>query len=566
MVLRNVAKTDSLEEQRQEINLLAADVNAISTDLSADTSPQLSADLDLNGNNITGATPGISISPTLISSGSYSFVGSGTPGGGNPSGDLEWNGSDNKLYFGDAYLTRDSNGVGWIGSSGTMFLSAANGVTVTNEGATETYFVLNAGSNTALYHNTTAKLTTAATGVEIFGNIVVSGTVDGRDLDTDGSKLDGIETGATADQTDAEIKTAYENNADTNAFTDALQTKLSGIETGATADQTGAEIKTAYEGEADTNAFTDAEQTKLSGIEAGATVNAATGGTSGGIGTQADPQYGSVQFRGGTNTLLGDSVFVYDTTNNKLGIGIQQPKNELHILKGVDGGDVSLRITNQSSVDAGTSASIYLGTSPSDTFNTFYIRTLRDGGATHLGYSDPDAANHDPNIILPSAGGLEFGTQTDTETTGSTKSSATLDHYEEGTWTPQWGSTTGSITNVTYDVQSGWYTRIGRVVYVSCRLRSTATDTSGAGGGLLVSGLPFVARTPQGTGAGAAYSLIDFPAGTINITTEVRENTTQFYAGLYTLDNGNFGNIGPGSLQSSGNSEIRVSFFYMTDS
>ena len=58
--------------------------------------------------------------------------------------------------------------------------------------------------------------------------------------------------------------------------------------------------------ENDTNAFTDAEQTKLSGIEAGATVNAATGGTSGGIGTVADPLYGSVQFRGGTNTLLGD--------------------------------------------------------------------------------------------------------------------------------------------------------------------------------------------------------------------------------------------------------------------
>ncbi len=34
-------------------------------------------------------------------------------------------------------------------------------------------------------------------------------------------KLDGIESGATADQTGAEIKTAYEAIADTNAFTDA---------------------------------------------------------------------------------------------------------------------------------------------------------------------------------------------------------------------------------------------------------------------------------------------------------------------------------------------------------
>jgi len=55
-------------------------------------------------------------------------------------------------------------------------------------------------------------------------------------------------------------------------FTSALKTKLDGIEANATADQTGAEIKTAYEGEADTNAFTDAEQTKLSSIETGADV------------------------------------------------------------------------------------------------------------------------------------------------------------------------------------------------------------------------------------------------------------------------------------------------------
>lgn len=39
------------------------------------------------------------------------------------------------------------------------------------------------------------------------GNVVVSGTVDGRDLATDGTKLDGIESSATADQTAAEILT-----------------------------------------------------------------------------------------------------------------------------------------------------------------------------------------------------------------------------------------------------------------------------------------------------------------------------------------------------------------------
>ena len=90
------------------------------------------------------------------------------------------------------------------------------------------------------------------------------------------NKLDGIEASATADQTGAEIKTAYEGEADTNAFTDAEKTKLSGIETGATADQSAAEIKTAYESNADTNAFTDADHTKLDGIETGADVTDTT--------------------------------------------------------------------------------------------------------------------------------------------------------------------------------------------------------------------------------------------------------------------------------------------------
>ena len=55
-------------------------------------------------------------------------------------------------------------------------------------------------------------------------------------------KLAGVEEGATADQTNAEIKTAYEANSNTNAFTDAEKTKLTNIEASATADQTAAEI------------------------------------------------------------------------------------------------------------------------------------------------------------------------------------------------------------------------------------------------------------------------------------------------------------------------------------
>jgi hypothetical protein len=142
----------------------------------------------------------------------------------------------------------------------TGVLTADVGVTATTNGFTAT-----AGDITA----------TAGNVVLTTGNVTLAAlaTVDGRDVSVDGTKLDGIETAATADQTNAEIKTAYELNANTNAFDDAEQTKLAGIETLATADQTNAEIKTAYELNANTNEFSDAEQTKLAAIETAATAD-----------------------------------------------------------------------------------------------------------------------------------------------------------------------------------------------------------------------------------------------------------------------------------------------------
>ena len=88
--------------------------------------------------------------------------------------------------------------------------------------------------------------------------------------------------------TGADIKKSYEAQPDTNAFTDAEKAKLDGIEAGAqvnkvedvqlagesvldastkTANITAAGIKTAYESNADTNAFTDAEKVKLDELD-----------------------------------------------------------------------------------------------------------------------------------------------------------------------------------------------------------------------------------------------------------------------------------------------------------
>jgi len=163
------------------------------------------------------------------------------------------------------------------------------------------------------------------------------------------SKLDAIEASATADQTDAQIRTAVEAASDSNVFTDADHTKLNAIEAsadvtdatnvtaagalmdselaeiatvkaltaagisgslsaaalvslganlisgsasdvrtflnvedGATADQSNAEIRAAVEAATDSNVFTDADHTKLNAIEASADVTDTTNVTSAG--------------------------------------------------------------------------------------------------------------------------------------------------------------------------------------------------------------------------------------------------------------------------------------------
>ena len=139
---------------------------------------------------------------------------------------------------------------------------------------------INGGTIDASVIGGTTPAAISGTTLSATGNITVVGTVDGRDVATDGTKLDAIEASATADQTGAQIKTAYE--AETNAFTDAQFTKLGGIEASATADQTAAEIRALVESATDSNVFTDADHTKLNAVEALADVTDTANVTSSG--------------------------------------------------------------------------------------------------------------------------------------------------------------------------------------------------------------------------------------------------------------------------------------------
>ncbi|MAG18859.1 MAG: hypothetical protein CMB98_02120 [Flavobacteriaceae bacterium] len=180
-------------------------------------------------------------------------------------------GDGNTCYYCCTDGTQFEIGIGTFTASGTTLarttiLSSTNSNNAINWSSGEKDIFVTLPSSKLVFED-------ASNNVAIGNNITVGGTVDGRDLATDGAKLDGIEASATADQTAAEIRTLVESATDSNVFTDADHTKLNGIEASATADQTAAEIRTLVESATDSNVFTDADHTKLNGIEASATAD-----------------------------------------------------------------------------------------------------------------------------------------------------------------------------------------------------------------------------------------------------------------------------------------------------
>ena len=111
------------------------------------------------------------------------------------SNDLQIHHSGNHSYIGDY-------------GTGNLYIRGNNLAVTSATG--ENYIYCVANGSVYLHYNNGLKLKTLSDGVEVSGNITISGTVDGRDVAADGTKLDGIEASATADQTDAEIKTAVE--------------------------------------------------------------------------------------------------------------------------------------------------------------------------------------------------------------------------------------------------------------------------------------------------------------------------------------------------------------------
>ncbi len=117
--------------------------------------------------------------------------------------------SDDRLVFGDGSdLQIYHSGVhSYIDDAGTGNLTLRGNASVRvekYEGEILADFA--ADGAVSLYHDNSVKIATTSTGVSVTGNVAVSGTVDGRDVATDGTKLDTVETNA--DVTDTANVTA----------------------------------------------------------------------------------------------------------------------------------------------------------------------------------------------------------------------------------------------------------------------------------------------------------------------------------------------------------------------
>lgn len=154
------------------------------------------------------------------------------------------------------------------------------------------------------------------------------------------------------------------------------------------------------------------------------------------------------------------------------------------------------------------------------------IMTVPDANFT---VARTDAANSftanqtlaDGNLVIGTAGkGIDFSA------TSGTGTSELLADYEEGTFTP---ILVGSSTNptVTYSLQRGRYTKVGRLVTIECYVAWSAI--SGGSGNIAVGGFPYTIDGATGASGGGSVSYFDGFTLTVNRTSvgiQATANTT----------------------------------------
>ena len=113
------------------------------------------------------------------------------------------------------------------------------------------------------------------------------------------------------------------------------------------------------------------------------------------------------------------------------------------------------------------------------------MRIKSDGQITTQGDILPGA-----DVIMANGRGISFAA---TANSSGSMSSELLDDYEEGTWTPVIQGLGGNAASATVD--AAFYTKIGRMVHVTCFMSSINIAAITSGNYIILSGLPFTATS-----------------------------------------------------------------------
>ena len=220
--------------------------------------------------------------------------------------------------------------------------------------------------------------------------------------------------------------------------------------------------------------------------------------------------------KGFSNTSASDDVITVDSSG-QVGVGKTSPAGLLHIAK--DGGNAKLLI-QRSNTAANTNdyGSILWQSSAGN--NNAAIGVARHSAENdgYMFFSTASGGSLQEELRIQSAGGISFN--------GDTGQANALDDYEEGTWTPTINFDL-AFTGGTYTVNEGFYTKIGRLVNVSCEIALSSKGSST--GQVNIAGLPF---TPNSDDESRASGVVGYHQDVTGIDMPIQilvePNSTQF--------------------------------------
>ena len=138
----------------------------------------------------------------------------------------------------------------------------------------------------------------------------------------------------------------------------------------------------------------------------------------------------------------------------------------------------------------------------------------------------------DGNLIMGTAGhGIDFAINS--HAGGMT--SELLDHYEEGTYTPEiWASGSSSGLSITYTTQVGHYTKVGNVVQFSATIDYSAKSGAESNSTAYITiSLPFTTKSNSWGNTSMQFNTaIEFDEGSNNVHHNGGNAYTYFWSGL----------------------------------